>query len=323
MQKGLIGVIVPVYKVEKYIAECIESILAQTYTKFRLILIDDGTPDNAGKICEEYAKKDPRITVIHQENTGVTRARARGVQEATDCEFIIFIDSDDTITPDALQAIHSSTNDNIDIVLTVFDKNHIPPQEHITNIQYRHWAVENLYYIGAACGKLIRRTLLNDFVFDIPSYIKIHEDTIMNIRIAFNANNNIFFCNKAIYNYRYNESSVTHTIKKDLKYEGILHEHIKASIPPEDHCTYIKHTIRYRFVQWCQYCLYKYNINDIKNENFYLELRKDIVKYKFRLKLFERLSFFCTNPLLRHIIISVKNGTKAINRAYHKVFSHK
>lgn len=57
-KKGLIGVIVPVYKVEKYIAECIESILAQTYTKFRLILVDDGTPDNAGEICDEYAKKE-------------------------------------------------------------------------------------------------------------------------------------------------------------------------------------------------------------------------------------------------------------------------
>ena len=78
MTKGLIGVIVPVYKVEKYIAECIESILAQTYTNSRLIIVDDGSPDNSSKICDEYAKKDSRITVIHQENAGVTRAIARG-----------------------------------------------------------------------------------------------------------------------------------------------------------------------------------------------------------------------------------------------------
>ena len=77
MQK--IGIIVPVYKVEKYIAECIESILAQTYAHFHLILVDDGSPDNAGKICDEYAKKDSRITVIHQENAGVSHARAVGV----------------------------------------------------------------------------------------------------------------------------------------------------------------------------------------------------------------------------------------------------
>ena len=86
MQQGLIGVIVPVYKVEKYIAECIESVLAQTYTNFRLILVDDGTPDNAGHICDEYAKKNARITVIHQVNAGVTRARARGVEKS--CHFV-------------------------------------------------------------------------------------------------------------------------------------------------------------------------------------------------------------------------------------------
>ena len=98
-----VGIIVPIYKVEKYIAECIESILAQTYKDFRLILVDDGSPDNAGKICDEYAKKDSRITVIHQENAGVTRARARGVEEAGDCEFITFVDGDDTIKNDALE----------------------------------------------------------------------------------------------------------------------------------------------------------------------------------------------------------------------------
>ena len=102
MSKERIGVIVPVYKVKKYITECIESILAQTYTNFRLILVDDGTPDNAGNICDEYAKKDSRITVIHQENAGVTRARAQGVEEASDCEFITFVDSDDMLSHTAL-----------------------------------------------------------------------------------------------------------------------------------------------------------------------------------------------------------------------------
>ena len=115
--KGLICVIVPVYKVEKYIAECIESILAQTYTNFRLILVDDGTPDNAGKICDEYAKKDQRITVIHQENAGVTRARARGVEEADNCEFITFIDGDDTIDYNYLKILYDSTIDETDIVI--------------------------------------------------------------------------------------------------------------------------------------------------------------------------------------------------------------
>ena len=316
MQKGLIGVIVPVYKVEKYIAECIESILAQTYTNFRLILVNDGTPDNAGKICEEYAKKDSRITVIHQDNAGVTRARARGVKESEDCEFIIFVDSDDTITPDALQALHSSTNDNLDIVLSVFDKNHIPPQKHITNIQYKHWAVENLYYIGAACGKLIRRTLLNDFVFDIPSCIKIHEDTIMNIRIAFNANNNMFFCNKAIYNYRYNENGAIQTNKKDVKYEELLHEHIKASIPADDLDEYIKDTIPYRLLQWRRLYMYKYHVYGMTLEKFCIELKEDIKKQKFELFFVDKVLLHCENPFIRFITINVKKACTIFSRMF-------
>lgn len=68
-----VSIIIPVYNTEKYIRKCLDSILAQTYTKWEAILVDDGTPDNTGKICDEYAKKDSRITVIHQENAGVTQ----------------------------------------------------------------------------------------------------------------------------------------------------------------------------------------------------------------------------------------------------------
>ena len=136
MKEGLVGVIVPVYKVEKYIAECIESILAQTYTNFRLILVDDGTPDSAGKICDEYAQKDPRITVIHQENAGVTRARARGVDEASDCEWITFVDSDDTITSFYLEQLHGAINNDVDIVLNESNNgtNNIPVCKYINGL---------------------------------------------------------------------------------------------------------------------------------------------------------------------------------------------
>ena len=300
---GSIGVIVPVYKVEKYIAECIESILVQTYTNFRLILVDDGTPDNAGKICDEFAKKDSRITVIHQENAGVTRARARGVEEANDCEFIMFVDADDTITNNALGTLHSLTNDNIDIVFSAIDESYLPPKDNFTNKEYRHSAVKNEYYIGAACGKLIKRTLLDDFVFAIPDCIKVHEDTVMNIRIAFNAKNYISFCKKRIYNYRGNTESVMHTFKKDLEYERLLHEHVIASIPVHERDLYIKDTIPYRLTQWRKVYMYKYDVVDMKHEKFYKDLCCDIKKYKFQLKFFENILFHKTSPTIRFFAI--------------------
>lgn len=308
MKEGLIGVIVPIYKVEKYIAECIESILAQTYTNFRLILVDDGTPDNAGKICDEYAKKDSRITVIHQENAGVTRARARGVEEASDCEFITFVDGDDTISANALDFLYSYSKDNVDIIFSAIDESYLPPKDSFTCTEYRHLAVKNEYYVGAPWGKLIRRTLLNDFVFKIPAWIKVHEDTIMNIRIAFNTKNCVSFCKKTVYNYRRNEESVMHTFKKDLEYERALYEYIKASIPVYEHKFYIKDTIPYRLLHWRKFYMHNSHVEGMSEETFYVELRQDIKQFKIRLKFFEKILFYCTNPIIRYITIKAENA---------------
>lgn len=102
-----ISVIVPVYKVEKYLCRCIDSILAQTFRDFELILIDDGSPDNCGAICDEYALKDSRVSVIHQENFGVSVARNSGLQVAKG-KYIAFIDSDDYIARDYLDVLITS-----------------------------------------------------------------------------------------------------------------------------------------------------------------------------------------------------------------------
>ena len=78
-----ISVIVPIYKVEKYLCKCIDSIINQTYKNLEIILVDDGSPDDCARICDEYSKKDKRINVIHKENGGVSSARNRGIEEAT------------------------------------------------------------------------------------------------------------------------------------------------------------------------------------------------------------------------------------------------
>ena len=238
--KKQIAIIVPVYKVEKYVAECIESILTQTYTNFRLILVDDGTPDNAGKICDEYAQKDPRITVIHQENAGVTRARARGVEEADDCEFITFVDSDDTITEDALEHLSSFMNENTDIVISPVDKYINTQTRHMSIAEYRNLLVRNTSLIDTPWGKLFRKSIFNELTFDIPPHIIVHEDSLMNIRLAFNTGKRITICEKNIYNYRDNEESVFHVNKLSLDYLQEYHELRIKSIPQELIEDYIK-----------------------------------------------------------------------------------
>jgi glycosyltransferase involved in cell wall biosynthesis len=110
-----ISVIIPVYKVELYLRQCINSILAQTYSNLEIILIDDGSPDDCGKICDEYAKKDNRIKVIHKKNEGLSEARNSGIDTATG-EYLTFVDSDDWIEIDMIEVLYNNlVNNNADI----------------------------------------------------------------------------------------------------------------------------------------------------------------------------------------------------------------
>ncbi|WP_373736488.1 glycosyltransferase [Bacteroides heparinolyticus] len=102
-----ISVIVPVYKVEKHLSQCVESILVQTFTDFELLLIDDGSPDNCGEICEEYARKDKRIRVFHQENAGLSCARNTGLVNAYG-RYVTFVDSDDYVKINYLKDLYDS-----------------------------------------------------------------------------------------------------------------------------------------------------------------------------------------------------------------------
>lgn len=117
MNNLFVSIIVPVYKVERYLPRCIESILGQTYTNFELILVDDGTPDRSGIICDRYAEKDSRIRVIHKENGGVSTARNAGIDAARG-EWITFVDSDDWISSDYLEVLLTPMSSN-DYDLTV------------------------------------------------------------------------------------------------------------------------------------------------------------------------------------------------------------
>ncbi len=105
MQQAKISIIVPIYRVEKYLGKCIESILAQTFKDFEVILVDDGSPDRCGDICEEYALKDSRIKVLHKENGGLSDARNAGIEIAQG-EYLAFIDSDDYVAPDMYDALY-------------------------------------------------------------------------------------------------------------------------------------------------------------------------------------------------------------------------
>ena len=104
MNEPLVSIIVPVYRAEPFLHKCLDSIIEQSYTRIEIILIDDGSPDMSGSICEEYAKNDPRICVIHQKNKGVSCARNTGMDCATG-QLVTFVDADDWLEPEHIEML--------------------------------------------------------------------------------------------------------------------------------------------------------------------------------------------------------------------------
>lgn len=104
MEKPLVTIIIPVWNVESYIRKCLDSLLCQTYSHTEIILVDDGSPDNSGKICDDYAVRDERIRVIHQTNKGVSVARQKGLDVAAG-EWVIHVDPDDYVEPNMIEKL--------------------------------------------------------------------------------------------------------------------------------------------------------------------------------------------------------------------------
>ena len=122
MKEELISVIVPIYNVEQYLEKCIESIISQTYKNLQIILIDDGSNDKSGKICNKYAEKDKRVVVIHKENAGVSEARNTGLDNAKG-EWITFVDADDWIEEEYCQRLYNLVIEtNSDVALCGYNR---------------------------------------------------------------------------------------------------------------------------------------------------------------------------------------------------------
>ena len=119
MKKIMLSVIIPVYNVEKYLRKCVDSILLQDFANMEVILVDDGSPDNSGAICDEYAEKDARVKVIHKENGGVSSARNTGLDVAQG-KYIAFVDSDDYLLPNSFQPNVEYMENHPDIDLLQF-----------------------------------------------------------------------------------------------------------------------------------------------------------------------------------------------------------
>jgi glycosyltransferase involved in cell wall biosynthesis len=204
MMNAKISVIIPIYKVEKYLSNCVESVLNQTYSNLEIILVDDGSPDRCGEICDQFAARDSRIRVIHKPNGGHSDARNAGLEVAT-CEYVSFIDSDDFIHERFYETLlYLADRNEADIVQCDFIRiswqevakinSHDPDrfvQDQMVTVLSNHEALHNLFtydhrYVSTvvAWNKLYKRELFDSIRYPLG---KIHEDEYTTYKLLHNS----------------------------------------------------------------------------------------------------------------------------------------
>jgi glycosyltransferase involved in cell wall biosynthesis len=221
-----ISIIVPVYKVEPYIRKCIDSILTQTFTDFELILVDDGSPDNCGRICDEYAQKDGRVKVIHKENGGQATARNMALDIAKG-DYIGFVDSDDWIELDMYEMLYDMciTNDceiancssNIYYKDRVIVNGGFPLTIHNKN-QGMKAVIEGKLYDEVVWTKLFKRNLLLDIRFPVGV---MYEDTAFTYRVI-HKSEKICCIGIPKYNYIKRDNSTMERAIKNIRIDAVF-----------------------------------------------------------------------------------------------------
>lgn len=208
---NVISVIVPIYRVEEYLNQCIESIVNQTYSKLQIILVDDGSPDHCGEMCEDWARRDKRIKVLHKKNGGLSDARNAGLEVASG-NYIAFVDSDDWIEPHMYETMLSVLiKENADLVACGIvdsypDKDVIHSSGYTVgeSEKFLKMIYQNTTFPVSACNKLYKKNLWDDFEFPVG---KLCEDAFTTYLLLDRASK-IVQIPDGLYHYRIRESSI-------------------------------------------------------------------------------------------------------------------
>lgn len=215
-----LSIIIPVYNTEVYLPNCIESILSQSFSDFEILLIDDGSKDSCGAICDEYAVKDNRIRVFHKDNGGVSSARNLGLDHASG-EWIYFVDSDDELLPDGLLTLVNLVSEDADIVMGGFIEedekgNRLGVDKRCILSLSKKQSIISLYggngsfyhYCGYLWMRLLRRTVIQKFNLCFDTAISIKEDTLFLMQYICKSNGITIQTTTPVYKYHRRSDSV-------------------------------------------------------------------------------------------------------------------
>lgn len=221
----MISIIIPIYNVERYLSQCLESVINQTYKELEIICINDGSPDNSLKILEKFQKKDNRIKLITQKNQGLAGARNTGINNATG-EFIFFLDSDDWLPLNAIELLYNKQkNEDADIVIggrntiTLKKENKFFPKSYEKNLKFKEYIMRSFKdksFRAVAWGKLYKKDIIKKYRLYFPKGL-LYEDLLFLMRYLYYSKK-ITVLSECVYNYRYDrKDSIINTINtKDM-----------------------------------------------------------------------------------------------------------
>lgn len=221
----LISIIVPVYKVEQFLDRCVESLVKQTYSNLEIILVDDGSPDSCGSLCDQWAAKDTRIMVLHKENGGLSSARNAGI-EACHGDYIAFVDSDDWMELDGIAYLYDLLQRNhadfsMGEMVRVYEKKKVEQPSFHEQVYTQEEFLRLFFKIGSqldvmyAWGKLYRRELFSELRY--PHGLT-DEDVPTTFSVILNSST-VAYSTKIIYNYYYNPDSITGNHFNEKKFD--------------------------------------------------------------------------------------------------------
>ena len=212
MEKPQISIVVPVYNVEDYLRQCLDSIIAQTFTNWECILIDDGSKDKSGSICDEYVQKDNRFKVIHKENGGVSSARNLGIEEAKG-KWLYFCDADDTLLPKALKILLEGEKENCQFVMAGYNKflsdgslkesysGDIKRKISVDDAIKELYTSTNLSYQGYLWCKLFLTEIVKDYNIRFDEKIYFNEDRLFIMQYLCQMEDSVYYTTTPVYNY--------------------------------------------------------------------------------------------------------------------------
>ena len=283
-EKKKISVVVPIYKVEKYLSECIESVLNQSYKNLEIILVDDGSPDNSGKIADEYATKDGRIKVIHKINGGLSDARNAGIEVATG-DYIMFLDSDDLLTADACKVLEEKIEkENADYVIgnyincqedgTLWEKPIFNLEKYKTfRLNVKDYTDSFFIMNSSACNKIFDLNFIKNlnlkFEVGLPA-----EDAIFTT-YCFIKSEKVYYIPDIIYIYRQRDAGTSISMNCTSKYFGGISKAYKKIYENFNENNELGF-YRFFYAKSMTYMLYKFIDSQLLSEEEKIEVLSDM-----------------------------------------------